>query len=570
MAKEHFQRSLPHINLGFLGAESDRNALVTAILTTLNARGICSVSTSAKEFNTQNRHYSIVNDGISRVDYIKNMIIGAAQMDGAILVVQVQNAVSSQVREYMLFAQQIGLKKIIVFINNADQVDDREILNLLERELREQLSSYGFDGDDTPIICGSAQRAINGESTYQDKIIELLNACDNYLPIPASNVDKPFLLPIEDIFTITGRGTVATGRIERGVIHLADTVERVGLSDTTATYVVTGIEMFRKSVDQAQAGDNVGILLRGADRNDLNRGMVLAAPGSIKAYTDFNADIYILTKAEGGRSAPITNGYRPQFYFRTTDVTGTMQFPNGVTMITPGSSASVTVQLITPIALEKDQRFAIREGGRTVGMGVVTRLLPRKPKTSKPFLIPISEIVATVTGRGTIVSGQVERGTLNLLDMSECIGFGKTANYAVTSISVSNKDSESAKEGDNVSILLRGAGKDDVVKGMVVATPGTVKEGKEFDADITIPGKDEGGRHNPFKDQMRIQNPGFQIRTAVVSGTFQILGNMVSPNVPFPIHVKLAQSVALEVGLQVKLRNDTKVVATGVITKIGS
>ena len=564
MAKEHFQRSLPHMNLGFLGAESDRNALVTAILTTLNARGICSVSTSAKEFNTQNRHYAIMNTSNSRADYIKNMIIGAVQMDGAILVMQAQNSALSQARENMLFAKQIGLKEIVVFIDKADQVDDPEILDLLECELREQLPSYGFDGDNTPVIHGSSQRAINGESAYQDKIIELLDACDEYLQVPAGDLTKPFLLPIEDIFTITGRGTVVTGRIERGVIHLADTVERVGLSNTTEKYVVTGIEMFRKSVDEARAGDNVGMLLRGADKNDFKRGMVLAAPGSIKAYTDFYANIYMLTSDEGGRATPITSGSRPQFYFRTTDVTGTMQFPRGVTTVTPGTTASATIQLISPIALEKDQRFAIRVGGRTIGMGIVKQLILRRP-----YLIPISGIVATVTGRGTIVSGKVEQGTLNLLDMSECVGFGKTANYAVTSISVSDKNRESAKEGDDVSILLRGAGKDDVVIGMVVATPGTVKEGKEFDADITIPGKDEGGRHNPFKDQMRIQNPRFQIRTAVVSGTFQILGNMVSPNVPFPIHVKLAQSVALEVGLQVKLRNKTKVVATGIIRKVG-
>ena len=560
------------MNLGFLGAESDRNALVTAILTTLNARDICSVSTSAKEFNTQNRHYAIINTSNSRADYIKNMIIGAAQMDGAILVMQAQNSALPQARENMLFAQQIGLKRIVVFIDKADQVDDPEILDLLECELREQMSSYGFDSDDTPIIQGSAQRATNGESTYQDAIIELLDACDEYLQVPAGDLAKPFLLPIEDIFTITGRGTVVTGRIERGVIHLADTVERVGLSSTTARYVVTGIEMFRKSVDEAQAGDNVGLLLRGADKNDFKRGMVLAAPGSIKAYTDFNAKIYMLTSDEGGLSAPITNGYRPQFYFRTTDVTGTMLFPRGVTMVTPGTTTLVTVQLISPIALEKDQRFAIREGGRTVGMGIVTKPILRRPR---PFLIPISRIVATVTGRGTIVSGKVEQGTLNLLDMSECVGFGKTAKYAVTSISVSDKDSESAKEGDDVSILLRGAGKDDVVIGMVVATPGTVKEGKEFDAHIKIPVKDKGIPHNPFTDQKNVPNHKnvseleFQIRTARVPGTIQTLSKIVTPGKYFSVHIKLAQSVALGAGLEVRIRNKTKVVATGIIEKVG-
>ena len=336
------------------------------------ARGI-TINTSHVEYTTANRHYAHV-DCPGHADYVKNMVTGAAQMDGAILVVAATDGPMPQTREHILLAHQVGVPKIVVFMNKVDMVDDAEILDLVEMEVRELLSKYEFDGDNTPIIRGSALKALEGEAEWQDKVMELMDACDSYIPLPQRDTDKPFLMPIEDVFTITGRGTVATGRIERGIVRLNDKVERIGLGETTE-YVITGVEMFRKLLDDAQAGDNVGLLLRGAEKKDIVRGMVLAAPKSVTPHTEFKAEIYVLTKDEGGRHTPFMNGYRPQFYFRTTDVTVTIQLPEGVEMVTPGDTVTIHVNLIAPIAMEKQLRFAIREGGRTVGAGSVTEII---------------------------------------------------------------------------------------------------------------------------------------------------------------------------------------------------
>ena len=393
MAKEHFDRSKPHCNIGTIGhVDHGKTTLTAAICTTLAARGLASakrfdeidnapeekargitINTSHVEYTTANRHYAHV-DCPGHADYVKNMVTGAAQMDGAILVVAATDGPMPQTREHILLAHQVGVPKIVVFMNKVDMVDDAEILDLVEMEVRELLSKYEFDGDNTPIIRGSALKALEGEAEWQDKVMELMDACDTYIPLPQRDTDKPFLMPIEDVFTITGRGTVATGRIERGIVRLNDKVERIGLGET-AEYVITGVEMFRKLLDDAQAGDNVGLLLRGAEKKDIVRGMVLAAPKSVTPHTEFKAEIYVLTKDEGGRHTPFMNGYRPQFYFRTTDVTGTIQLPEGVEMVTPGDTVTIHVNLIAPIAMEKQLRFAIREGGRTVGAGSVTEII---------------------------------------------------------------------------------------------------------------------------------------------------------------------------------------------------
>ena len=392
MAKEHFDRSKPHCNIGTIGhVDHGKTTLTAAICTTLAARGLASakrfdeidnapeekargitINTSHVEYTTANRHYAHV-DCPGHADYVKNMVTGAAQMDGAILVVAATDGPMPQTREHILLAHQVGVPKIVVFMNKVDMVDDAEILDLVEMEVRELLSKYEFDGDNTPIIRGSALKALEGEAEWQDKVMELMDACDTYIPLPQRDTDKPFLMPIEDVFTITGRGTVATGRIERGIVRLNDKVERIGLGETTE-YVITGVEMFRKLLDDAQAGDNVGLLLRGAEKKDIVRGMVLAAPKSVTPHTEFKAEIYVLTKDEGGRHTPFMNGYRPQFYFRTTDVTGNIKLPEGVEMVMPGDNVDMECTLITPIAMEEKLRFAIREGGRTVGSGVVTKI----------------------------------------------------------------------------------------------------------------------------------------------------------------------------------------------------
>ena len=396
MAKEKFERTKPHVNIGTIGHVDHGKTTLTAAITAVlskkfgsgefvdyenidkapeeRERGI-TISTSHVEYETENRHYAHV-DCPGHADYVKNMITGAAQMDGAILVVSAADGPMPQTREHILLARQVGVPRIVVFLNKADMVDDEELIELVEMEVRELLSEYEFDGDEAPVVVGSALKALEDpEGEWGDKIVELMNQVDEYIPTPERDVDKPFLMPVEDVFSITGRGTVATGRVERGTLNVGESVDIVGLADESRTVVVTGIEMFRKILDQAQAGDNIGALLRGVQRTEIQRGQVLAKPGSITPHTKFEAEVYVLTKEEGGRHTPFFNGYRPQFYFRTTDVTGDIQLPEGVEMVMPGDNAKFTIELITPIAMEEGSRFAIREGGRTVGAGVVTKIL---------------------------------------------------------------------------------------------------------------------------------------------------------------------------------------------------
>ena len=394
MAKQKFERSKPHVNIGTIGHVDHGKTTLTAAITYVlakkglsetrtfdsidktpeeKARGI-TISTAHVEYETENRHYAHV-DCPGHADYVKNMITGAAQMDGAILVVSAADGPMPQTREHILLARNVGVPNIVVFLNKVDMVDDEELLELVEMEVRELLSEYEFPGDDIPIISGSALKALeNPESEWADKIMELMAAVDSYIPMPERPVDRPFLMPIEDVFTITGRGTVVTGRVERGAIKVGDEVEIVGLRDAPRKTVCTGTEMFHKQLDRAEAGDNVGALLRGIDRKDVERGQVLAKPGSIKPLTKYRAEVYVLSKEEGGRHTAFFNGYRPQFYFRTTDVTGVITLAEGVEMVMPGDNVTVDVELITPIAIEEGLRFSVREGGRTVGSGVVTSI----------------------------------------------------------------------------------------------------------------------------------------------------------------------------------------------------
>ena len=394
MAKQKYERTKPHVNIGTIGHVDHGKTTLTAAITKVLAerggaefmdysmidkapeereRGI-TINTAHVEYETANRHYAHV-DCPGHADYVKNMITGAAQMDGAILVVSAADGPMPQTREHILLARQVGVPAIVVFLNKADMVDDPELIELVEMEVRELLSSYGFPGDDIPIVVGSALKALEGDAEYEKKIIELMDAVDEYIPTPERATDKPFLMPVEDVFTITGRGTVATGRVERGSVKVGDTVEIVGLKEEKKSTVVTGVEMFRKLLDEAVAGDNIGCLLRGVDRKEIERGQVLAKPGSIHPHTKFKAEVYVLTKEEGGRHTPFFNGYRPQFYFRTTDVTGTIELPEGVEMVMPGDNIQMTVKLICPIAMEQGLRFAIREGGHTVGAGVVAAVI---------------------------------------------------------------------------------------------------------------------------------------------------------------------------------------------------
>ena len=396
MAKARFERTKPHVNIGTIGhVDHGKTTLTAAITKILNLRygtgeevtfdridkapeererGI-TISTSHVEYETENRHYAHV-DCPGHADYVKNMITGAAQMDGAILVVSAADGPMPQTREHILLSRQVGVPYIVVFLNKCDMVDDEELLELVEMEVRELLDEYDFPGDDTPIVRGSALKALEEpESEWGDGIIELFEYIDSYIPEPERDVDKPFLMPVEDVFSITGRGTVATGRVERGVVKVQDEVELVGIAEDLRKIVVTGVEMFRKLLDQAQAGDNVGVLLRGVQRDEIQRGQVLAKPGTIKPHTKFDAEIYVLKKEEGGRHTPFFDGYRPQFYFRTTDVTGSIKLPDGMEMVMPGDNVTMEIELIYPIAVEEGLRFAIREGGRTVGAGVVVNII---------------------------------------------------------------------------------------------------------------------------------------------------------------------------------------------------
>ena len=394
MSKETFKREKPHVNVGTIGhVDHGKTTLTAAITDVLSQRGLAAkknydeidgapeekergitINTAHVEYQTDSRHYAHV-DCPGHADYVKNMITGAAQMDGAILVVAATDGPMPQTKEHILLARQVGVPQVVVFMNKVDLVDDAELLDLVEMEIRELLTSYGFDGDNTPIIRGSATGALAGEAQWVAKVNELMDAVDTYIPLPPRPIDQPFLMSVEDVFSITGRGTVATGRIERGIVKVGEAVEIVGLMDAPMSSTVTGVEMFKKLLDQGQAGDNAGLLLRGIEKKDIRRGMVICAPKTITPHTDFKAEVYVLSKEEGGRHTPFFNKYRPQFYFRTTDVTGECTLPEGTEMVMPGDNVSITVKLIQPIAMEKGLKFAIREGGRTVGAGQVTEIV---------------------------------------------------------------------------------------------------------------------------------------------------------------------------------------------------
>ncbi|MFI3307889.1 MAG: elongation factor Tu [Mycoplasmatota bacterium] len=393
MAKEKFDRSKPHVNIGTIGhVDHGKTTLTAAITNVLSKKGFAdfvdyanidkapeerergiTINTSHVEYQTETRHYAHV-DCPGHADYVKNMITGAAQMDGAILVIAATDGPMAQTREHILLARQVGVPRMVIFMNKCDMVDDAELIELVEMEIRELLSEYGFDGDNTPVIQGSALKALEGDAAYEEKIMELMDAVDSWIETPARDVDKPFLMPVEDVFTITGRGTVVTGRVERGQLKLNDEVEIIGLKDTKKA-VVTGIEMFRKQLDYAECGDNAGILLRGISREEVERGQVLAKPASVTPHTVFKAQVYVLSKEEGGRHTPFFTNYRPQFYFRTTDVTGEVKLPEGVEMVMPGDNVEMTVELISPIAIENGTKFSIREGGRTVGSGNISEII---------------------------------------------------------------------------------------------------------------------------------------------------------------------------------------------------
>ena len=393
MAKEHYDRSKPHVNIGTIGhVDHGKTTLTAAITTVLGKKGLANpqdyasidaapeerergitINTAHVEYETEKRHYAHI-DAPGHADYVKNMITGAAQMDGAILVVSATDGPMPQTREHILLSRQVGVKYLIVFLNKVDLVDDEELIDLVEMEVRELLSEYGFPGDDTPVIKGSALKALQGDPDAEAAIMELMDTVDEYIPTPERDTDKPLLLPVEDVFSITGRGTVASGRIDRGAVRVGDEVEIVGIKPETQKAVVTGVEMFRKTLDYGEAGDNVGVLLRGIQRDDIERGQVLAKPGSITPHTKFKAEVYVLTKEEGGPHTPFFNNYRPQFYFRTTDVTGTITLPEDTEMVMPGDNVTIDVDLIHPIAVENGTTFSIREGGRTVGSGIVTEI----------------------------------------------------------------------------------------------------------------------------------------------------------------------------------------------------
>ncbi|TRZ32351.1 elongation factor Tu [Enterococcus avium] len=393
MAKEHYDRSKPHVNIGTIGhVDHGKTTLTVAITTVLGKKGLANpqdyasidaapeerergitINTAHVEYETEKRHYAHI-DAPGHADYVKNMITGAAQMDGAILVVSATDGPMPQTREHILLSRQVGVKHLIVFLNKVDLVDDEELIDLVEMEVRELLSEYGFPGDDIPVLKGSALKALEGDPEQEQVILDLMDTVDEYIPTPERDTDKPFLLPVEDVFSITGRGTVASGRIDRGEVKVGDEVEIIGIKPEIQKAVVTGLEMFRKTLDYGEAGDNVGVLLRGITRDEIERGQVLAKPGSITPHTKFSAEVYVLTKEEGGRHTPFFNNYRPQFYFRTTDVTGNIALPEGTEMVMPGDNVTIDVELIHPIAVEKGTTFSIREGGRTVGSGIVTEI----------------------------------------------------------------------------------------------------------------------------------------------------------------------------------------------------
>lgn len=585
MAKEKFERTKPLCNLGLLGDENwGKNTLAAAICQTLTANGVNDVSSNIEntsedfshvEFTTANRQYSLANcAGYS--EFVKNWVVGAAEMDGAILLVSATDGPMPKTRELVALAYQIGVPKLVVFLNKCDMVDDPELLDLVETDIRELLSSLGFNGE-VSIIRGSALGALNGEKKWQDKIMELMDTCDNEIPISQKAADKPFLMAIEDIFTITGRGTVATGRVERGTLRVADQVECLGFGKKME-YCVTGVEMFRKLLDNASAGDSVGLLLRGAEKKDLARGMVLAAPGSIEMYSEFDAEFYLLTKEEGGRRTPIMDGYRPQFFVRTTDLTGTVKLPAGVDMIYPGSSATVHINLIDSLALEKGTRFAVREGGRTVGCGVVTKLgpasvqpspaEPAKPEKLKPFRM-IVEDVFVITGRGTCVTGRVEKGSDDAVEKIVRLGYDGTIFEVTPGVRKSLEGDLSTNMG---GLLFRGVDKSNFTKGMILVDSGSAYVGNEFDADIKMPTKEEVGRRAPFMNNYSLPtSPQFCFGGNSVVGSIRIADGveMVVPGDPLRVHVTLASSIAMEKGLAFTIRSGGRISGSGTIVRCG-
>ena len=459
MAKDKFTRGKPLCNVRIIGASKSVSTLTDAICKVFDGKHPIANSSSYIEIETESCIYALGNNYTGQNDYVKDLITNGTQINGLIIAISAKDGLTPQIREQILLAHQVGISKIVVFLDNVDKVDDPELLDLVEMEIRELLSRCGFDGDSTPIVRGSAQKALNGDAASQGTIKNLIDACDSYIPRSPGDANKPFLMAIEDVFMITGRGTVATGRIERGTVHLNDRVACIGLNKD-GEYIVTGIEMFRKLLDEAQPGDNVGILLRGADKQNTARGMVLATPGSIFAHTRFRAEIYLLTKDEGGRHTPIMNGYRPQFFFRTIDVTGTMQLPKGTDMLTPGSNATIVAELILPIAMEKGTRFAIREGGRTVGFGIVTELLGDIP-ASKP--IATVNDVFTITGRGTVVVATIKSGVFHVGDIVKPVNTPNTSQIGtITSIDRKGTKVNEGKAGDSFSILVRGASRQEL------------------------------------------------------------------------------------------------------------
>ena len=649
MAKKKFERTKPHVNIGTIGHIDHGKTTLTAAITKYLAlkggavyrafdtidnapeereRGI-TIAIAHVEYETEARHYAHV-DCPGHADYIKNMITGAAQMDGAVLVVAATDGPMPQTREHILLARQVEVPYMVVFLNKCDAVDDAELLDLVELEVRELLTKNHFPGDDIPVIRGSALKALEATGGVDDPayacIQELMDAVDSYIPTPERPVDKPYLMPVEDVFGIKGRGTVATGRIERGVVKVGDEVEIVGIRPTRKV-VVTGVEMFKKLLDQGQAGDNVGCLLRGIEREDIERGQVLAKAGSVKPHTKFSAQVYVLTKEEGGRHTPFYNGYRPQFYLRTTDVTGAIGLPEGAEMIMPGDNVEMKVELITPIALEIGQRFAIREGGRTVGAGAIVSIpelldlvelevrelltknhfpgddipvirgsalkaleatggvddpayaciqelmdavdsyipTPERP-VDKPFLMPVEDVFG-IKGRGTVATGRIERGVVKVGDEVEIVGIRPTRKVVVTGVEMFKKLLDQGQAGDNVGCLLRGIEREDIERGQVLAKTGSVKPHTKFTAQVYVLTKEEGGRHTPFYNGYR---PQFYLRTTDVTGAIGLPegAEMIMPGDNVEMKVELITPIAIEIGQRFAIREGGRTVGAGAIVSI--
>ena len=632
MAKAKFERTKPHCNIGTIGHVDHGKTTLTAAITKVlshrvsgNAevafdnidkapeereRGI-TISTAHVEYETENRHYAHV-DCPGHADYVKNMITGAAQMDGAILVVAATDGVMAQTKEHILLSRQVNVPYIVVFMNKCDMVDDEELLELVEMEIREVLNEYEFPGDDTPVIQGSALKALEDpDSEWGDKIMELMDAVDEWIPTPERDTDKPFLMPVEDVFSITGRGTVATGRVERGTLHISDEVEIIGIHEDVKKTVVTGIEMFRKLLDEARAGDNIGALLRGVQRTEIERGQVLIKPGTVTCHTKFTCQVYVLTKDEGGRHTPFFNNYRPQFYFRTTDVTGVCELPEGTEMCMPGDHVTMTVELIHPVVfmnkcdmvddeellelVEMEIREVLNEyefpgddtpviqgsalkaledpdgewGDKIMElMDAVDEWIPTPERdTDKPFLMPVEDVFS-ITGRGTVATGRVERGTLHISDEVEIIGIHEDVKKTVvTGIEMFRKLLDEARAGDNIGALLRGVQRTEIERGQVLIKPGTVTCHTKFTCQVYVLTKDEGGRHTPFFNNYR---PQFYFRTTDVTGVCELPEGteMCMPGDHVTMTVELIHPVAMEEGLRFAIREGGRTVGSGTVASI--